>query len=394
MFNNSIPCYIFSLSADGFVTGLNHSMEEVLEYDSVEVVGKLRFEDLLTVGSRLFYKTHVVSILMMVGKVDEMYLSLKSKSGTEIPFLVNMKVTLKNGRKEINGAGLQFSKRNKFEKELIEAKQTAEKALSENEVLNQMKSQLEESRELLEMQVRELRRINEEQVSFSKILAHDLQEPLRKLQVFSSRLLEKDTRKVDSNSLLYLNRIYYVSQYTHQLLIGLQKYHSLKVSSREYTTESLTSIINSVLSKLELESIVPDFDKLQVKEIYGDIPMLTRCFEELIQNSYQFKSSERPLSIKVSTTMVKDNYYQDLDDTYHFIDFVKIRYSDNSIGFPNCSLSKLFKPLQKYHKQSGMGLGLAYCKKIIALHKGKITMRPVPSGGSEFIILIPASKPH
>jgi len=387
---NNIPGYIFRLSEDGLVLDLNKLMEEVLGYEHREVVGKLRFEDLLTSGSKIFYKTHIVTILMMGGRVDEMYFLLKSKSGSEIPFLVNMKMNLNDGVKEIYGAGLQYSKRNKFEKELIEAKQVAERALTENELLNQMKSELEESQEKLEIQIRELKRVNEEHVSFSKILAHDLQEPLRKLQVFSSRLQEKNTHEIDFNSLLYLDRIYNISQYTHQLLIRLQKYHSLKISANDYTTESLTSVFYSAISKLDLQNLTPDFDKLQVKEIYGDIPKLTRCFEELIQNSYQFKSTERPLSIRISSTMVKDNYYQDLDDTYYFIDFVKIRYSDNAMGFPDFSLATLFKPLQKYHKQSGIGLGLAYCKKTIVLHKGKITMKPLPEGGSEFIILLPA----
>ncbi len=391
MHSNNIPCYIFSLSIDGLVTELNQLMGEELGYASKEVVGKMRFEDLLTGGSRIFYKTHFVSILMMEGTIEEMYLSLKSKSGIEIPFLLNMRIVRKNGEQEIYGSGLQITKRNKFERDLIEARHAAEKALKENLELNQLKLQLEESQVLLERQVRELMRINEEQLTFNKLLAHDLQEPLRKLQVFSSRLQEKDIQYVSSNSLRYLNRVNDISHYAHELLIRLHGYYSLEVDIKDFKPASFPTVLNTVISKLGLQNIALNIEKLHVQEISGDIPKLTRLFEELIQNSYEFKSIDKPLSIIISTSMVKDNYYQALNDTYLFIDFIKISIKDNSLGFPDRSQSTLFKPLQKYHAQSGMGLGLAYCRKIIELHNGKITMKPVPEGGSEFIVLLPAN---
>ncbi len=390
MSNNNVPCYIFSVSSKGLVTELNHPMGEVLGYGPTEVVGKLRFEDLLTGGSRIFYKTHFIPILMLDGRIDEIFLSLKSRSGKELPVLLNMKLISKNGEQEIRGAGLQITKRSKFEKEIIQAKQAAEKALTENVLLNQLKSQLEESQTSLEMQVREQKRINEEQVSFNKILAHDLQEPLRKLQVFTSRLEEKGTQKIDFNPSFYLDRIYNISKYAHKLLVRLQGYHSLEVYVNDYKTAGIVTVVNMAISRLGLQTIFPDFEKVQVKEIYGDIPKLTRLFEELIHNSYQFRSPEKPLSIVISTNSVKKNYYQSLDETFRFVDFVKIRFKDNSIGFPSDACTTIFKPLQKYHDKSGTGLGLAYCKKIIELHKGKIAMKPALGGGSEFIILLPA----
>ena len=392
MTNNDFPCFIFSVSEEGFVIELNQHMGEVLGYTLSEVIGKLRFEELLTGGSKIFYKTHFTPILMIEGRSDEMFLTFRSKSGKEFPVLMNMTVITHNGTREIRAAGLRIARRNKFEKELIEAKKAAEKALAENVLLNQLKSQLEVSQTSLESQISELRRKNEEHVAFSNILAHDLQEPLRKLQVFTSRMVEKGTQEIGVNSRPYLTKIHSISEYAHKLLIRLQGYHSLEISLNDFKMASIASMVDRAISNQGLQTIALNFEELEVKEVYGDFAKLALLFEELIHNSYKYRSPERILSIKISSNIVKDNYYQALDDSYRFVDFIRIKMEDNSSGFPCHAQENIFKPLQKYHAQSGTGLGLAYSKKIVELHKGKITMKSVKGGGSEFIILLPTKE--
>jgi sigma-B regulation protein RsbU (phosphoserine phosphatase) len=87
--------------------------------------------------------------------------------------------------------------------------------------------------------------------------------------------------------------------------------------------------------------------------------------------------------------LIKENYYWAVEDAYRYTDFVQIRVQDNGIGFPPNSEEKVFKLLQKFHADSRSGLGLAYCKKIIELHHGKIMMKSLPEEGSLFTILLP-----
>ncbi|WP_222942440.1 sensor histidine kinase [Arenibacter arenosicollis] len=384
------PCYIFSFSVDGNLAHINQLMLSHLEYDELEVIGRLRFEDLLTGGSRIFYKTHFLPMLLMQGKVDEMFLSLSSKSGKEYPVLMNMVLSGNSDTPTVDAVGLHMAKRNKYEKGILEAKQAAEKALKENDVLLKMKAELERHQELLEQQLRELKRINKEHVEFNKVLAHDMQEPLRKIQLFAG-LLEGKTEKegVGEEFGSYLKKLQGLSEYSRDLLMRLQHYHSLESRINNFTTGNLEEMIQAAISKLSIPEIQPDLTHLRVKDVRGDIPRLTWVLKELLANAYQFRTQGKPLYIEISSDLIKDNYYKTVQDAYRYTDFIQIRIKDNSQGFPINDQDKIFGLLQKFHVGSGTGLGLAYCKKIVDLHYGHILIKDIAGGGSQFTILLP-----
>lgn len=388
--NINPPCYIFSFLVDGLLTDINQLMLDQLEYKKIEVIGHLRFEELLSGGSRIFYKTHFLPMLMMEGKVDEMFLSLCSKSGKEYPVLMNMSLSDKMKKRTIQVVGLHMAKRNKYEKSILEAKQAAEKALTENDQLLKMKTQLESQQELLEQQLHHLKRINQENVEFNKVLSHDMQEPLRKIHLFAG-LLESKTEKqsLGPEFVHYVQKVQDLSEYSRNLLKRLQHFYSLESRMHPYTAGNLEEIINAAVSSLGIPEIQPDISQLKATEVRGDIPRLTGVFRELLANAYQFRTPEKQLSIQISSDVIKDNYYKALEDAYRYTDFIQIRILDNGIGFPDNAQGKIFGLLQKFHIESGKGLGLAYCKKILNLHHGHISMKSVEGGGSQFVILLP-----
>lgn len=384
------PCFIFTFPVDRPLVYINDFMIKKLGYDSSEVIAKLRYEDLLTRGSQIFYKTHFHPILMIEKRVEEVFLSFKSKKGKEYPVLMNLSLNVNEDVASITGVGLPIVKRNKYEKGILEAKRAAENALMENELLIQTKATLVKSRALLEHQVQKLEGINQEQIEFNKILTHDLQEPIRKIQIFASQLEDSSTLKdLNVKSRRCLQRIYEISAYGHRLLRRLQGYHALAYYKNDYLTANLETVVESALKKVDIEAIKPDYHQLNVHEIYGDIPQLTRLFSELLLNSYLYRSSDRPLSIKISSERIKNQYILTSLGDYEFLDFIRITIRDNAMGFPAYAEKVIFKPLQKLNNAHGKGLGLAYCKKIVELHNGSITMSPIKSGGSEFTILLP-----
>ncbi len=388
--NINPPCYFFSFSVDGYLTQINQMMLDHLEYSEEEVIGSLRFENLLTGGSRIFYKTHFSPMLMMQGKVDEMFLSLNSKSGIEYPVLMNMVLSNNAQVPTVQAVGLHMAKRNKYEKGILEAKQAAEKALKENDLLLKMKAKLERHQDLLEQQLRELKRINQEHVEFNKVLSHDMQEPLRKMQLFAGLLedkIEKD--QVGEEFGFYLKKLQGLSEYSRDLLTRLQRYHSLERRMNDFTTGNLEEMIKSAITTLNIPKIQPDVSGLKVKEIRADIPKLTWVLKELLFNAYQFRSEDKPLHISIASELIKDNYYKTVQDAYRYTDFIQIRVRDNSKGFPDIDQGNFFGLLNKFHRESGKGLGLAYCKKIVDLHEGRIELKDNAEGGSQFIILLP-----
>ncbi|WP_354619084.1 ATP-binding protein [Sediminicola luteus] len=375
---------------DGPLTQINARFLKQLEYDCSEVVGEMRMEDILTGGSKIFYKTHFLPMLMMQERVDEMFLTFKSKSGNEFPVLMNLELIKEKEEQHIQAVGLHIAKRNKFEKGIIEAKATAEKALKENEILSEMRSRLERNQENLERQLRDLKRINFEHLEFSKVLSHDLQEPLRKMILFAGLLEDKSEKDgLDPKLKFYLHKLSGLSEDARVLLIKLQRFHSLENRMKQGSKGNLEDIFESALERINNSEIKPDLSQLKVKKVYGDIYLLTRVFRELLKNSYQFRSQERSLSIHISSSLITENYYWAVEDAYRYTDFVQIRFEDNGRGFPPNSKDHVFGLLQKFHTDSGAGLGLAYCKKIIELHHGRIFMKPSSVGGTLFTILLP-----
>ncbi|MEB8330727.1 ATP-binding protein [Flavobacteriaceae bacterium KMM 6897] len=388
--NTEPPCYVFSFSVDGPLTQINTRFLKHLGYNRSEVLGEMRIEDLMTGGSKIFYKTHFLPMLMMQERVDEMFLTFKSKSGNEFPVLMNLELNNKGEEEYIQGVGLHIAKRNKFEKSIIEAKDAAEKALKENELLLEMRARLERNQVTLERQLWDLKRINFEHIEFSKVLSHDLQEPLRKIGLFTGLLEGKsENDELDSQIKFYLQKLSDLSGEARGLLAKLQRFHSLEDRMNKSTKGNLEDMIHSALERINNLKIKPDLSQLKVKKVYGDIPRLTRVLRELLANSFQFRSPERSLSINISSNLITENYYWAVENAYRYTDFVQIHLQDNGLGFPTNSEGKVFKLLQKFHKESGAGLGLAYCKKIVELHHGRILMRPRTGGGTICTILLP-----
>jgi len=278
-----------------------------------------------------------------------------------------------------------------MKKEILEAKQAAEKALGENALLLKMKADLERNEQLLEHQLRELKRINQEHVEFNKVLSHDMQEPLRKIHLFAGLLEGKKEKEegVGVEFTSYLKKLRDLSEYSRDLLMRLQRFHSLENRMNDFTVGNLEEMIKAALARLGIPEILPDLSQLRVQEVRGDIPRLTRVMRELLANAYRFRNLDKQLYIEISSELIMDNYYKSVEDAYRYTDFIQIRIKDNSKGFPNNAQGKVFGLLQKFHVESGRGLGLAYCKKIVGLHQGHILMKPIAGGGSQIIIMLP-----
>lgn len=77
------------------------------------------------------------------------------------------------------------------------------------------------------------------------------------------------------------------------------------------------------------------------------------------------------------------------------IERCRIRIADNSIGFDEQYLDRIFLPFKRLHGQNqyeGTGIGLAICRKIVERHQGNITAKSTPGRGTTFILTLPLSQ--
>ncbi len=140
---SSAPCGLLSFTDDGSIEVVNDTLLEMLGYARGELSGG-HVETLLTLASRIFCQTHLFPLLRMQGKATEIHLALRSKSGEDVPVLVNAVRAEREGAFVNHCALMLVRERNKYEDELLKAKRAAEDALRSNEELTRARHELEQ----------------------------------------------------------------------------------------------------------------------------------------------------------------------------------------------------------------------------------------------------------
>ena len=362
-----------------------------LGVDNDTVIGS-RIEDLLTVGSRIFFQTHFYPLIKMQKSAREIFLSFKGQADP-IPVLLNVEVRETADDVEIHCGGMIISNRNRFEKELMEAKRAAEETLAENAELTAVKNTLLEHQKELEFQFRKLKSLKEQQQEIFKIIAHDLQEPLRKT-VFTGNFLLAESDKVQSGVAEKLGKIMDYSAQMREMLLTLQRYEELENKNLSCDPIHLDAVVQQALQELNIhdDSIVVIYPS-NCPVFYADQRLMRYFFIELIRNSVNNRDPKKEkLKIEISMIETKKNVFMESSDKYQYEKFVKITYVDNGEGFLTDS-SLVFQILQKSAQFNKISIGMAFCKRIVEKHLGTIVAKSVKGKGVGFTVFFPMNRP-
>jgi len=243
-----------------------------------------------------------------------------------------------------------------------------------------------------EKRAAELLITNKELESFAFISSHDLQEPLRKIQVFSSRILEEEEDLTEKGK-YHFERICHAALRMQTLIEDLLTYSMTTGSESVFENSDLNLIIREVMEILNEEIL----ERKAVIELInlGEANIIPFQFKQLLQNlitnSLKFKKPDINPHIIIKGTLIR------YDDSMTFLkvptDHYHIEFSDNGIGFEPGYQDKIFELFQKLHKREdfeGTGIGLTIVKKIVNNHNGVITAHSKPNEGARFDIYIPA----
>lgn len=390
---NVAPCYFLSLSQEGLVTRINKTFLSALGYTAEEIINTKKFTELLTVGSKIFYQTHFYPLIKLHGTFNEIFLSFCTKDGEDLPVLLNARQIGSNDIFEIHCGGIQIAQRNRFEKEILEAKKVSEKALLENEALVALKTELELHQELLEERLRKLAQHTADQKQINTLLSHDLQEPIRKIALFSNKLLADAALHFNSDSLSLIHKINHAAGGMRELVVTIQEYLSLDDSQLKISEFKISEAVQRAVNRMDIDGSDPTLKiHLPVLPVMkGDVTLISNLFEHLISNSIKFKDKTKAsVEIDLSADVVEKNIFVELEHKYKYKEFIKITYTDNGIGFDNALQNEMFVLFRKAHDvREGLGIGLSFCKKIVELHNGFISAKSSPGKGATFTILIP-----
>ncbi len=239
--------------------------------------------------------------------------------------------------------------------------------------------------ETLSHKAAELARSNAELEQFAFAASHDLQEPLRKIQAFADRLRVKTAKSRSSDIHDYLERMQNAAARMQTLINDLLAFSRVIRGSQPFTAVELKTIIQEVLSDLELR-IEKSGARLEVGElpaIDADPMQMRQLMLNLIGNALKFQPEGGTPLVKIHSHMITAASGEQL---------CEISVQDNGIGFEEQYLEKIFAVFQRLHGRSeyeGTGVGLAICRRITDRHGGTITAKSILGEGATFIVTLP-----
>ena len=247
----------------------------------------------------------------------------------------------------------------------------------------------------LKEQNRILEANNKELQAFNYVASHDLQEPLRKIQTFISRLEDTEADVLTESGKLYLNRIQSASKRMRILIDDLLQFSRTTRAEKTFEKANLNELLEN--SKLELAELIREKKAVIQNNELPDLRVIPfqiqQLFTNLIGNSIKYSKTDTIPTIEISGSIVKGQSEELLPKSAQE-KFLKIVVSDNGIGFSNDYADKIFELFSRLHNKdeySGTGIGLAICKKIVENHKGYIFAKGIENQGSQFTIYLPFS---
>jgi PAS domain S-box-containing protein len=376
MLFDQAACALLLTAADGVILKANNMACTWLGYAEEDLAGKVRMQDLLPVGARLFYHTHCQPILQVQGSVAEIQVDLRNKRQERIPVLINI-----SRRHDADGtfdhwALFKASDRRAYERELLAARKAAEAALD-------ARRSAEAELKKLNAQLSAADRRKDE---FLATLSHELRNPLapmrsaldvlklkfgqgadnRLLQAFD-RQMRHMTRLVDD--LMEVSRI---TQGRMQLQRTPVELSALVHGAAHDAAATMEAARHTLHLSIAAPPVVVD----------GDATRLAQVVINLLTNAAKYTPDGGTIALHLSC-----------DDAV-----AEIRVRDNGIGLPASALATVFDMFSQLEpalerSKGGLGIGLALVRGIVELHGGSVHAdSPGPGLGSTFTIRLPLAQ--
>jgi PAS domain S-box-containing protein len=226
-----------------------------------------------------------------------------------------------------------------------------------------------------------LEQSNRELEQFATIASHDLQEPLRKILMFSEMLA--NTVAPDGQD--YLQRLQAAVKRMQTLITDLLNLSRVTRKGQPFKPVDLNLILQTVLDDLQLmlQETQGRVDIEQLATVEGDESQIRQLFQNLIGNALKYHKKDDLPIVKV--------YGQPIENGRAYQIFIE----DNGIGIKEEHFERIFEPFQRLYSASlypGTGMGLTICRKIAERHKGRLSVISEPGKGSQFRFTLPQKR--
>ena len=276
------------------------------------------------------------------------------------------------------------------EQKLVAINKSLELEIKERKTSEEKINEL--NRKLLE-NISRLESANKELDLFAFMASHDLQAPLRKIRMFSDRLVLNFSNSLGDDGKMYLTRIQHVCKRMQDLINDILEFSRISSEKDLFQSMDLNVLLQEVV--LEMDSVIHENKARIIAENLPAIPvnpvLVRPLFFNLLSNALKYRKKQIDPVIRIhseinlETNGVNNNKESSLK-------YCRIFVEDNGIGFDQKYAEEIFDMFRRLHPSAefeGTGIGLALCKKIVEKHNGYISARSKIDEGSTFIISLP-----
>jgi PAS domain S-box-containing protein len=405
---DNAPCGFVSFDDSGTIREVNATLLDRLGYARGELAGN-HVESLFSMGSRVFYQTHLFPLLKLHGRAQEIFILLKPKSGDDVGMLCNAVRRERDGVMVTDAVFMEVVERRKFEEALLEARQTTQRQNDQLEdqalELELQHQQLQEQAAELEVQSEELQSVNDALVllnedlrkqraaadeanqaksNFLAVMSHELRTPLNAIGGYV-QLLEMGVHgPISEPQRETLVRIDRSQRHLLRLINDVLNLSRIEAGRVDYTVEAvaLSDLVNHVMPMVEpqmsaknigFESAVPpNLVAMADREKTQQIVL------NLLTNAIKFTAKGGSICV------------QGRNRSSH----VSLRVIDTGIGIPEEMIQKVFEPFiqvdaSRSRSAEGTGLGLAISRDLARGMGGDLQAESTPGKGSTFELSLP-----
>lgn len=230
----------------------------------------------------------------------------------------------------------------------------------------------------------ELERSNRELQEFAHVASHDLQEPLRKIQLFADLVGQDAQGRLDDDTLALLGRIQSAAGRMSQLIKDVLAVSRLSQTEPNREPVDLNAVLETVERDLwvRLEETGGRIEREALPTLDADPTQMHQLLLNLVGNGLKFHRAGVPPVVRVHAETVVRHRHAAL----------RLVVSDNGIGIEAQHLTRIFAPFQRLHGHGayeGTGIGLALCRRIVERHGGTLAVESIPGEGTTFTATLP-----
>jgi PAS domain S-box-containing protein len=374
---NNAPALFFSLDARGCFVACNDTMTEALGYTRQELQGQPYVRILTPAARAPFLKNP--TCFREARDIEGQWVK---KDGSVIDVWIRTTPLLDpEGRfLRTRSAAQDVTERNRLMHALVAKSQELEEA---NDHLS---------------------RINQALDQFTYVVSHDLKEPLRTVEAYSSFLQKDYGNQLGEQGHEFISHLVKASRRLGQLiddLLKLSRAGRVIDTAHEFDVrEALQTVMEDLNDLVERREAVVRLDDSLADSplVYGDLPRVMELFQNLIGNALKYNQAPRPEVVVGATvgekSMLGGQWTVVSEKPNTFAAQTTFYVRDNGIGIDPAHHEQIFGMFRRLHRREeyeGTGAGLAICKKIVEAHGGKIWVESEVGQGATFYFTLPRS---